>query len=245
MPKRVLILGVPVDVVTLSGAVARTTEFLASGRSHHVTTPNPEMLVEAARNNAFRTVLLSSDLNIPDGAGLLWAARRAGTVLPERVAGVDLLTAICSEGLGPVFLLGAKPGVAQSAAQALKLQSPNLRIAGTFSGSPAESEAASIVERVNASGARILFVAYGAPVQDLWIHKHLSSMPDLRIAMGVGGAFDFFAGVRTRAPLWIQNFHLEWLWRLLQEPRRIKRIATAVIIFPWMVLTSSRASVRI
>lgn len=246
MPERILILGVPVDAVTLPTAVRQAKEFLASSRPHHIMTPNPEMLVEAKRNPTFRNVLLLSDLNIPDGAGLLWAARRLRTPLPERVAGTDLLSALCLEPkIGSVFLLGAKPGVAERAAQVLKTKNPGLQIAGTFSGSPAADEARGITERINASGARILFVAYGSPAQDLWIHRHLPSMPQIRIAMGVGGAFDFLAGVRSRAPQWMRSLYLEWLWRLTKEPRRLKRIATAVIVFPWMILTTgSRADAR-
>ncbi len=245
MQERVFILGVPVDRVTLSEALVLASDFIASDRAHHITTPNPEMLVEAARNPDFRHVLLTSHLNIPDGSGLLWAAKHQGSLLPERVAGVDFLMLLCEKINQPIFFLGAQPGVAERAATALKVQYPHLAIAGTFSGSPRESESSDIVKRINDSGATVLFVAYGAPAQDVWIHRHLPSMPRIRIAMGVGGAFDFIAGVRIRAPKWMRHCHIEWLWRLMQEPLRLKRIFNAVVVFPWMVFMKSlRASSR-
>lgn len=240
MKNRVSILGVPVDCVTLTEARDRVLAMSVSG-AHHVMTPNPEMLTEANRNPAFKTLLQSSDLNIPDGAGLLWAARRAGETLPERVTGVDLLSAVTSVvGCPSVFLLGAAEGVAEAAADHLRKKNPSLHIAGTYSGSPHENEEQLIVAKINASKAAILFVAYGAPKQDMWIRKNLPKMPSVHVAMGIGGAFDFLAGKRTRAPQVLRYFGLEWLWRLVQEPSRIGRIFTAVVVFPYLVLTQSR-----
>lgn len=236
----VFILGVRIDAVTLGEARDHLLGFLASGQQHHVMTPNPEMLVAAHRDPAFRTLLNQTALNVPDGAGLLWAARRTGGFLPERVTGIDLLSSLLLRlDLPPVFLLGAAPGVAEKAAQVLRTQHPALRIAGTFSGSPRQEEEDAIAARINASGAGILFVAYGAPGQDFWIHRNLRNMPSVHVAMGVGGAFDFLAGTRKRAPAVFQSLGIEWLWRLLQEPRRLRRIITAVLVFPYLVLTRS------
>jgi len=242
MKNRVTILGVPVDCVTLAEARDRVLAMSTAG-AHHVMTPNPEMLTEAIRNPAFKTLLQSSDMNIPDGAGLLWAARRVGGVLPERVAGIDLVTAVAGTlGCPPVFLLGAAEGVAKAAADKLRKQNPSLHIAGTYSGSPRADQEATIVSRINVSGAAILFVAYGAPTQDIWIRRNLSKMPCVHVAMGIGGAFDFLAGHRKRAPQLLRSLGLEWFWRLLQEPKRIGRIFTAVVIFPYRVLTQSRST---
>lgn len=202
-------------------------------------TPNNEMLVEGTKNPAFLKVMQSTALNLPDSTGIIWAARRLGTPLKERVPGVDIVLALCAalEPQDTVFLLGAAPGVAQQAALHLSTQFPQLKIVGTYAGSPTEEDAAEIIQEVNESGAKILLVAYGAPKQDLWIHKHLKNLPNIKIAMGVGGTFDFFAGVRRRAPLPLRKIGLEWLWRLLLEPSRWKRILTAVVVFPWLVLT--------
>ena len=232
------ILGVPIDSVTHAEAIARTREMARSDCQHHIMTPNPEMLVEAQKNPVFLTLLQRTDLNIPDGAGLLWAARRLGSVLPERVTGVDLVRSLCAlPDVQPVFFLGAAENVAALAAKRLQETSPALVIAGTYAGTPHENDEAEILRRINASGARTLFVAYGSPAQDLWIDRVLSQLPSVRIAMGVGGAFDFIAGTKKRAPLFLQHLGLEWLWRLFQEPRRLPRILRAVVVFPFFVFT--------
>jgi N-acetylglucosaminyldiphosphoundecaprenol N-acetyl-beta-D-mannosaminyltransferase len=139
-----------------------------------------------------------------------------------------------------LFFLGAAPGVAEKAADVLRRKYPGLQIVGTYSGSPAPDEEDSIVERVNASGADILFVAYGAPEQDKWIARNL---PRLRVkmAMGVGGAFDFIAGIIPRAPLWMQRIGLEWLYRLYLQPRRIGRMMR-LPLFALNVLLRGRKS---
>lgn len=239
MKDRVSILGVPVDAVTRSEALARLRAMAADGTKHHVMTPNPEMIVAATRWPDVLALLQRTDLNVPDGAGVLWAAGRQGKHLSERVTGTDLAEAIAGETvMQPVYFLGAAPGVAEKASAALQGRHPELVIAGSFAGSPKKEEENDIVARINASGAKTLFVAYGAPAQDLWIDRVLPRLHSVRIAMGVGGAFDFFAGVRVRAPAFLQKAGLEWMWRLVQEPRRIGRICTAVIVFPFLVLTS-------
>ncbi len=200
-------------------------------------TPNPEMLVKAHRDPYFRGVLGKTSLNVPDGIGLLWAAKFLGQRLPARVTGVDLMTRICGlASVGSVFFLGAAPGVAERTATALKARFPALQIAGTYAGTPSLAEEGQIIDRINASGARVLFVAFGSPVQDLWIDWVLQRLTTVRVAMGVGGAFDFLAGVQVRAPEWMRRSGFEWLWRLTKEPRRFKRIWRAVIVFPWFVL---------
>ncbi len=237
-PPRLSILDVPIDPVTLSEAVARMQSMLQSKSQHHVMTPNPEMLVAAQTMPAFLSVLQSASLTIPDGVGLLFAARFLGMTLPERVTGIDVVMKFCKETKTSVFLLGAGTGVAERAAEVLRQSNPFLIIAGTHAGSPAQEEEADILERINTSGTSVLFVAYGAPIQDLWIARNLGRMPYVKIAMGVGGSFDFLAGVRLRAPLWMCSLGLEWLYRLFREPRRIRRIVTAVIVFPFLVARS-------
>lgn len=237
----VSILGVPIDNITLGEAVDRLVVFAQGSGQHHVMTPNPEMLVAAQKDPTFRSVLQSSTLNLPDGTGLLLAARFLGTPLRSRVTGVDAVSALCLRAdVGPVFLLGAAPGVAERAASLLRRKNPALVVAGTYAGSPDTEEEEAILQRINASGARLLFVAFGAPVQDLWIARTLKRMPGIKIAMGVGGAFDFLAGVRPRAPILLRLIGLEWLWRLLVEPARFGRMFTAVVVFPFLVLQRGR-----
>lgn len=239
---RVRLLGVPIDPVTASHAILRLKEFFVDGKQHHVMTPNSEMLVAASKDEPFRSLLNRTDLNIPDSQGLLYAARWTGQHLPERVTGVDTVQAFCTT-LGkdiPVFLLGAAPGIAEAAADALKRQNPGLNVTGTFAGSPRDEDVSDILQRITMSGAKVLFVAYGAPKQDMWIDKHLKELPSVKIAMGVGGTFDFLAGVQKRAPSLFRSLGLEWLWRVVREPKRIGRIVTAVILFPLLVLKKGK-----
>ncbi len=240
MASRVSIFGVPIDAVTLEEACDHLCRMLDGGGQHHVLTPNPEMLLAARSNEIFRSVLQSSALNAPDGYGLILASIFLGDPLPERVSGIDLLFSLCRRTEGPIFLLGAAEGVAARAAETLRASHNDLIIAGTHSGSPNPSEEDSILQNINGSGAKVLFVAFGSPKQDLWIARNLSRMPGIRVAMGVGGSFDFLAGVRSRAPYWMRSTGLEWLWRLLQEPRRFRRILRAVFLFPLLVLLTEK-----
>ncbi|PIQ75783.1 acetylglucosaminyldiphospho-UDP acetyl-beta-D-mannosaminyltransferase [Candidatus Peregrinibacteria bacterium CG10_big_fil_rev_8_21_14_0_10_49_24] len=238
MSQRIRLLGIPIDTLTGEEACARMIGFLAGGAQHHVLTPNSEMLVASVRDTDFRRVLQEGDLNIPDSAGLLLMARFTGQKIPERVTGVDTVRQFCSQlsSEHSVFLLGAGEGVAERAADALRAANAQLVVAGTFAGSPSPEDEDEICERIRTSGASVLFVAYGAPAQDMWIARTLKNLPSVSIAMGVGGTFDFLAGKQKRAPKFFQRCGLEWLWRLMREPRRIGRIVTAVIVFPLCVL---------
>jgi N-acetylglucosaminyldiphosphoundecaprenol N-acetyl-beta-D-mannosaminyltransferase len=233
----VWISGVRVDPVTyddLLGAVAR---FIGSGTPHQIATVNPEFVMLARHNAEFREVLGAADMCLADGAGLLWAARVTGQRLPERVTGSDSLPAIAARAAREgwrLYLLGAAPGVASQTADTLAARYPGLQIAGTYAGSPGEEEAAGIISRIRASCPDVLFVAYGAPNQDLWIARHRAAL-GVPVMMGVGGAFDHVTGVRRRAPLWVQRLNLEWLFRLLTQPWRWRR-QLALPQFVWLVL---------
>jgi len=235
---RVRLLGIPLDPVTSGEATTRLREMLSTPGQWHVMTPNSEMLVEASKNERFRALLNRTALNLPDSIGLLWAARLTGQHLPERVTGVDAVTGLCAELSADhrVFLLGARPGVAEAAANALQRRNPHLRIVGTYAGSPHAEDATEILQKIALAEPHLLLVAYGAPAQDLWIDRYMRDLPCVRVAIGVGGTFDFLAGERKRAPKLMQECGLEWLWRLVQEPSRWKRIWTAVIVFPWLCL---------
>lgn len=167
------------------------------------------------------------------------------SVLPERITGVDLMKKICKiasqnteiKGAGSrVFLLGAEDGVAEKTAEKLIKTYPNLQIVGTYAGTPKQKHERKILELINIVKPDILFVAYGAPEQEKWIARNYRMIPSIRIAMGVGGAFDFISGVRKRAPVIMQKTGLEWLFRLCKQPSRIKRIVNATILFPIKVL---------
>ncbi|MBC8078658.1 MAG: WecB/TagA/CpsF family glycosyltransferase, partial [Chloroflexales bacterium] len=172
---------------------------------------------------------------------LLLAARWQGTPLVGRVTGVALterIAALCQASGRPIFLLGAAQGVAERAAHTLQRQFPGLRIAGCFAGSPAGRHEPFLLQLITAARPAVLLVAYGHPAQDLWIARN---QPFLRVpvAMGVGGTFDELAGVVPRAPRWMQRLGLKWLFRLLAQPRRWRRIMVAVPGFVWAVVRNA------
>jgi lipopolysaccharide heptosyltransferase II len=225
-PPTVRILGVPVHAVTFQGLLEEIERLIGDGRAHQVATVNPEFVMAARRDPIFRVILERATLCLPDGVGLLWAARWLGGRLPERVTGSDgvpMIAGRAAEKGWRIFLLGAAPGVAERTAAILSGRYPGLQVAGTYAGSPAAEEEAGIVARVNAAEADILLVAYGAPKQDKWIARNL---PRLRVgvAMGVGGSFDFISGEAARAPAWMRRWGLEWLHRLWREPWRWRRM---------------------
>ena len=224
---RLRILGVPVDAMTYASWLQRTDRWIREGgRARHVCTVNPEFIMIAQNDPIFIAILQRAAICLPDGVGLLWAGRRLGAPLPERVTGSDGLPFIArhaAERGWKLFFLGAAPGVAEQAAAILQERYPGLMVAGTFGGNPSASEEDGIVERVNSSGADILFVAYGAPAQDKWIARNLPRL-QVSMAMGVGGSLDFIAGVVPRAPDWMRQRGLEWLYRLLRQPWRWRRM---------------------
>lgn len=242
MGTRVSILGVPIDPLTMDQVVDRLRAFLQTRQQHHVCTPNPEMLVRAASDIRFLSILEHAALNTADGTGLLFAARFLGMRLPERVTGTDLVERVTSLPDARIFLLGAAEGVADAAADRLRTLHPASHIVGTFSGSPVASNAPHIISLIRKSGANVLLVAFGAPAQECWIHDHLPSLSDVRIAMGVGGAFDFLASVQKRAPTLLRTVGMEWLWRLIHQPSRLPRIVTATVRFPLLLLRYRSAS---
>ncbi|MHB0857461.1 MAG: WecB/TagA/CpsF family glycosyltransferase [Anaerolineae bacterium] len=230
------ILGVRIDDVTVAETLDLLDRFVAERRPHQVATVNPEFVMEAQRNAAFRVTLAACDLALPDGAGLLLAARFLGQPLRERVTGSDAVPLIAhrSARLGhSLFLLGAAPGVAERAAEVLSRDNPGLQIAGAYAGSPYPAEEDEIVARVRAAQPDFLFVAYGAPRQDLWIHRNLERL-GVPVCMGVGGAFDFLTGLAVRAPVWVRQLGLEWLHRLWHQPWRWRRML-ALPRFTWQV----------
>lgn len=220
----------------MQGWIERATRERAEG-CRQICTVNPEFVMEARRNPTFAAALARADLRVPDGVGILAAARLLGHPLRERVTGSDGIYRISERAAlagWRIFLLGAAPGVAEQAAAILMQRYPGLTVCGTFSGSPADGEWPDIRAGLTAARPDVLLVAYGHPKQDLWIDRHRHELP-VTLAMGVGGAFDFVAGVSVRAPVWMQRLGLEWLHRLIREPWRWRRMA-ALPIFAGLVL---------
>jgi len=219
------ILGVRVDGVTHAELLSGLDEFVASKQPHQIVTLNPEMLVAAQADTGFQAMLNQADLRVADGVGLMLAARLLGCPLPERITGSDEIYRLASHcavrGYRP-YLLGAAPGVAEKAAERLLALNPGLKMAGTFAGSPRAEEQAEIIGRIRATEPEVLFVAFGVPAEEIWIARNREPL-GVPVMMGVGGAFDFAAGVARRAPNWMRRAGLEWLHRLAREPWRWRR----------------------
>ena len=223
----VQILDVPVHSITAAQSLELIEQFTKIPRLHQIATVNPEFVMKAQEDKSFLEILQGADLCLADGIGLVLASRWLNQPLPERVAGSDLvyeIAALAAKRNWRLFLLGAAAGVAKEAANVLSEQFQDLAIVGTYSGSPDIEENDRIVELINESQANILYVAFGAPKQDIWIYRNRNSLSSVRVAMGVGGSLDFITGRATRAPKWIQNLGLEWLHRLYQEPWRWRRM---------------------
>jgi len=210
--------------------------YLNDGRQHYIVTPNPEIIVKAQKDAEFKSILNKADLAIPDGIGIVWTAKLLNEQMAERVSGTDLVVKIKDQTVNlningrpvRIFLLGGRDGVAQRVAS----QWPEVV------GFSEETESTELFVIITEYQPDILFVALGAPKQEKWIAQNLSRLPSVKVAMGVGGAFDFLSQKIKRAPRFMQKIGLEWLWRLAREPRRLSRIFNAVVIFPWMVIKS-------
>jgi N-acetylglucosaminyldiphosphoundecaprenol N-acetyl-beta-D-mannosaminyltransferase len=223
---RVEILGVEVDDITVAEMLEYLVGFVQEGGGHQISTVNVEYLMLARRDSEFAQVLRQSALNVPDSVGVLWAARWLGHPLRERVTGSDGIYAIaerCAREGFRLFFLGAGPGVAERVARLLEERFPGLCVCGVLSGSPLPEHEREQAEAVRRARADVLLVAYPSAPQEKWIARNLART-GASVAMGVGAAFDFCAGVQVRAPRWMQRVGLEWFYRLVREPWRWRRM---------------------
>lgn len=246
------ILGVPIHDVDFDGACALVSAWMREPGIRQIATVNPEFIMTARRDPAFAVALRQSDLNVPDGVGVLWAARRLGRPLRERVGGADLMLRLCARAAAEgwrVFLLGAGEGVAIRAAEVLRERYPGLDVCGALAGSPRAEAADGLATQIREARTQLLFVAYGAPAQDLWLDRNLRKClasgdgRDALVGMGVGASFDYLTGVQKRAPIWLQRAGLEWLYRLIRQPWRLRR-QMALPRFAGLVLLESLRGAR-
>ena len=220
---KINILGVAFDALTLGEAEERADALLCSGAGGYIVTANPEIVLRCREDAAYAAAVNGAKLVLADGVGDLCAARILGTPLPGRVAGADLvprLLARLAERGGSVFLYGARPGVAERAGESLQSACPGLRIAGTENGYISDETA--LFAALEQEKPDLLLLGLGAPRQELWMAENRQRTPAVMI--GVGGLLDVFAGDIPRAPETWQRLGLEWLYRLLREPRRFKRV---------------------
>ena len=229
--RRIPVCSIPIDDLTLAQALHRCRRWLLDSNgaksARIICTCNAEMLYRTTVDPSFRKILREADLVSADGDGTLLAAKLSGRkFLHGKLAGIDLAAGLvklaAAEGLG-VYLLGGQPGVAQAAASALQKRYPTLRIAGYHDGYFAEQENAAVIRNIRDSGAEILLVCLGSPRQEQWMQKNRNST-GVCLMGGFGGSMDVWAGVARRAPQrWI-HWHLEWLWRIGHQPKRLRRL---------------------
>lgn len=219
------ILGLEFDNVDMEEALAKGEDLLRSPGASIVVTPNAEIAYDAYKNEEFRDLLNKADLMLPDGAGVVLAAKLRKTPLKSKVAGIDFagrMLQIFAENGTPLYLLGSKPGVGEAAAEKMKEKAPGLDICGIADGY--FKDEAAVVEKINDSGAQALFVCLGAPKQERFMFDHRQEFTSVRLMAGLGGSLDAFAGNVKRAPKWMIKLQLEWLFRLIKEPKRIGRM---------------------
>ncbi|MDD5342683.1 MAG: WecB/TagA/CpsF family glycosyltransferase [Patescibacteria group bacterium] len=240
------ILGVKITSLTLDQLREKLERFLSGPEPRQIVTPNPEFCVQATHDQEFKTIINKAALAIPDGIGLKFAGWYLGTPIKRRITGVALVEELCrlaeAEGAA-IFLLGGGNGVAGKTAEKLKIRYSKLKIVGAenentiFGKKRSDDE---IVKRLNRKKPDILLVAFGAPKQEKWIYYNQPKFTTIKIAAGVGGAFDYLSGKVKRAPRLLRIIGLEWLVRLIRQPWRISRIINATLIFTLKVLFSRR-----
>lgn len=221
------------------------TNWLQGGEAHTIVTPNPEIILRARKKSAFRDLLNQSDLSLPDGTGLRFASVALHNVDIRRHTGVDtleLLAKLSAENKQTMFLFGGElPHVAEQTADVLNARYPNAKVDGIDPGMisiDAEGKLQfdkQLIEHLQLISPTVLAVALGQEKQDRFIAEVLPKLPSVRIAIGVGGAFDMLSGAIPRSPKWMQKSGLEWIWRLIKEPSRAKRIYRAFVVFPCVV----------
>lgn len=226
MGERLEILGVGIDKVNSQQALQKIREFIASGKPHQIVTANAEIIYQASKNKKMKDIINRAQLVTADGSGVVWASRQLKQPLEQRVTGIDLVNSICAQSAKEnwkIYILGSAPGVASEAAKNICKTFPGCNIVGTHHGYFHAQEEKEILEELVQLKPDILFVALGAPKQEYWIAEHLSEL-GIPVGMGIGGSMDVLSGNVKRAPKWMQKMSLEWLYRLLIQPSRFKRV---------------------
>ena len=245
MRKLLIILGTPIDDINMGEALDQIDAFIAAGRTsgkgHQIATINADFVVKSLHDAELRRILQEADMATADGMPLVWSARLLGVPIEGRVTGADMVPALAERAAQKghsIYFLGAAPGIAEKAAKILLLQYPGLKIAGIASPSveAVQNGDPAIIVACKAANPDILLVAFGNPKQEKWIYRHAQEL-GIPVMIGVGGTFDFIAGVTKRAPQWMQQNGLEWIYRLVQQPGRLwKRYITDLFGFGYFFL---------
>lgn len=226
MPEKIDIHGVMVDNVSIEEALDIVLGMLKGQVANKIFTPNAEIIMQANRDSNLLDILNCAELVIPDGAGVVLASRLMQNKLKEKVSGIDLVKKILentSKRPTSFFIFGGKPGVAEKASVNILSDFPKAHINGFRNGYFDETDTPEIIKKINDSKAEILLVGLGAPKQEKWIHKYAEQL-NCKVIMGIGGTIDIFAGTVALAPEFMRKAGLEWLFRLIKEPKRFKRM---------------------
>jgi N-acetylglucosaminyldiphosphoundecaprenol N-acetyl-beta-D-mannosaminyltransferase len=235
------ILGIAVDVLSFESALSLITGFLGQNEPKIVVTADAAGIMIAQSNDEYRSVLQTADLVTPDSVGVLWAGKRFGANLTERVSGVELVDAVCKMSAYKgyrIFFLGSSPGIAEIAAEKMRLKHLGCNIVGTRHGFFPASDDQIVAQEIANTKPDVLFVAMGIPRQEIFISK-TKDIIGAKVSMGVGGSLDVFSGAVKRAPKLFQKLNLEWLWRTLANPKKISKAKNLPVFF-WRVLRSKR-----
>lgn len=222
----VSIYGIPFSKMGMNETVQYLTKRIEAGEQTHVITANPIMVMAALEKPAYKTMMKKADLIVPDGVGVVWAAKKCGEPVAERIAGIELLNLLMEQGekrKWKAYLLGTTQEIIDAAAEKLQLQYPQVKIVGARNGFFGADEDQEVIAHIKQKEPQLLFVARGAETQEPWIVKHREQL-GVPLIMGVGGSFDVISGKLKRAPMLVQKLKLEWLFRLLQEPKRFGRM---------------------
>lgn len=247
VPRRVKVLGCAFDAATWDGALATCSAWCrGERRPHTLVTLNAALIVMMRRDAELRRACEAGDLIVADGVSVVWASRLAGSPLPARIAGVDLMVRLleaASRDRLRVYFLGARPEVVAEVARRCASDYPGLVVAGARDGYFGPGDHESVVAAVRAAGPHMLFVGMPSPFKEVWCERHRAAL-GVPLIMGVGGSFDVLAGRVRRAPRWVQRIGMEWSWRLLMEPRKMwKRYLVTNTVF--LCLTAGAAARRL
>lgn len=248
--KKITVLGIDIDKVDMKEATNRCISAIENNKKFFVVTPNAEIVVNAGENKALFDVIKKADMVVPDGMGIVMASKILSNPLNERVTGIDLMESLlkyCNENNKSIFLLGAKDGIASKAAENIKAKYPNLIIAGTHhgyykgihSGHKGHEEELSVINQINVANPDVVFVAFGSPKQEFFIDSYKENI-NAKVFIGVGGSFDVYSGILDRAPEFYQKYGIEWLYRAIKEPFRIKRLGALPLFVVRVVLNKDK-----
>lgn len=240
---RTRILGQPIDVISLEEALYIIESCLKNSNQLKIVTLNPEMVILAEKNIEFQAAINNANLIIPDGTGIIWALKKQGLTSAKRIPGIELTERILDIGDNlkkKVAIFGSKKQVLELATCNLKHKFSNINFVKAIHGYQSKDKDSEVADEIAKEFPDIVIVALGTPRQEIWINKYAKLFPR-SILIGVGGSLDIFSGKKKRAPKWLRDCNLEWLYRMITEPKRTVRILRSLPLFVWKILRKTNS----